>query len=92
MLTPATWAQLLPCNLEKMLSAVRPHAVRTMSAITIPLGLPEVLPCMYKGYFCSSTRHLAHGQVKAEGLLLRTCDQVLFVDLPGPESTQCAHI
>lgn len=52
MLTPATWAQLLPCDVEMMHSAMCPHAVCTMSAITIPLGLPKVLPCMCKGCFC----------------------------------------
>lgn len=53
MLTPATWAQLLPRNVEMMHSALYPHAASTMSAITIPLGLPKVLTCMYKSHcFC----------------------------------------
>lgn len=37
MLTPATWAQLLPRNEEMMHSAVFSHAVCKMSAITIKL-------------------------------------------------------
>lgn len=51
-LAPATWDQLLPCNVEMKHSAMLPHAVCTMSAITISLGLPKVLPCVYKGRLC----------------------------------------
>lgn len=79
MLTPATWAQLLPCNMEMMHSAMCTHAVCTMSAVTIPLGLPKVLPCLYQGCITPNIYLMATWR----------CHQVLFLTFSSTSRHWC---
>lgn len=59
MLTPATWAQLLPCNAEMMHSAVYLHAVFTMCAITMQLvDFQKSLLVGTTAIVCAAIQHL----------------------------------
>ncbi len=93
MLTPATWAQLLPRNVEMMHSALYPHAASTMSAITIPLGLPKVLTCMYKSHcFCCYSTFTSWPYKGFFENKKITCHKVIFFTFFCFQELPCKHL